>query len=291
MIDEQLHWFTHWVSEREKVRIAKLGGARPPWTNDPIIAKYRFCNVRRKDDRVSRWLIKNVLTAEIFHRVGPKAFMEFTAFCRWNNWPPSIGAVLERDLLRPSIDWGAVVRVLQDRKRRGEKVWTGAYVVYADAKTDKAEYVASVARAVGEMWDRLQTDTRIGYRQRVWETLTDIRGMGSFMAGQIVDDWTWTPLLWLSRDLYEWAPQGPGSLRGLNRIIGHPLTQSIIMNDWMAHLNACRRHIIETLGKDYRNLTAHDVQNCLCEFDKYMRVKNGEGKPRSTYQPETGYVV
>jgi hypothetical protein len=34
---------------------------------------------------------------------------------------------------------------------------------------------------------------------------------------------------------------------------------------------------------DYPPLHAQDVQNCLCEFDKYERVRLGEGKPRSTY--------
>jgi hypothetical protein len=29
---------------------------------------------------------------------------------------------------------------------------------------------------------------------------------------------------------------------------------------------------------------AQDLQNCLCEFDKYERVRLGEGRPRSKYQ-------
>jgi hypothetical protein len=28
---------------------------------------------------------------------------------------------------------------------------------------------------------------------------------------------------------------------------------------------------------------AQDLQNCLCEFDKYERVRLGEGRPRSNY--------
>ena len=32
-------------------------------------------------------------------------------------------------------------------------------------------------------------------------------------------------------------------------------------------------------------LTAHDVQFCLCEFDKYERVRLGEGRPRALYKP------
>jgi hypothetical protein len=28
-----------------------------------------------------------------------------------------------------------------------------------------------------------------------------------------------------------------------------------------------------------------EIEHSLCEFDKYMRVKRGEGRPRSKYQP------
>jgi len=31
-------------------------------------------------------------------------------------------------------------------------------------------------------------------------------------------------------------------------------------------------------------MCAHDLQNCACEFDKYMRVKLGEGEPKQLYR-------
>ena len=31
------------------------------------------------------------------------------------------------------------------------------------------------------------------------------------------------------------------------------------------------------------NMPLHNVQNCLCEFDKYMRLKYDGGKVRSKY--------
>ena len=32
-------------------------------------------------------------------------------------------------------------------------------------------------------------------------------------------------------------------------------------------------------------LEMREIEHSLCEFDKYQRVKHGEGKPRSIYQP------
>ena len=34
----------------------RSAGAEPPWTNDNVLANVRFCNVRREDDAVTRWI-------------------------------------------------------------------------------------------------------------------------------------------------------------------------------------------------------------------------------------------
>ena len=46
----------YWVAERERIRVRKESGQPFPWTDDPILATYRFCNVRREDDRVTIWV-------------------------------------------------------------------------------------------------------------------------------------------------------------------------------------------------------------------------------------------
>lgn len=44
----------YWVAEREQIRNRNEAGQSAPWTADPILETYRFTNVRRRDDRVSR---------------------------------------------------------------------------------------------------------------------------------------------------------------------------------------------------------------------------------------------
>jgi hypothetical protein len=51
--------FTHFINEREYARLRKEGKVSVARPLDPIIAKYRFCNVRREDDRVTRWIAEN----------------------------------------------------------------------------------------------------------------------------------------------------------------------------------------------------------------------------------------
>ena len=54
---------TYWcfAARRQQVYEARLRGEAPPWTTDPILASYRFTNCYRAADRVSQYLIKNVI--------------------------------------------------------------------------------------------------------------------------------------------------------------------------------------------------------------------------------------
>ncbi len=57
----------------------------------------------------------------------------------------------------------------------------------------------------------------------------------------------------------------------------------------MARLQEWRGAVVASLGPEYASLTALDVQNQLWETDKLLRFRNGEGKPRANYRPETAY--
>ena len=54
---------TYWkfAAERQEVFFRKLEGKGPPWTDDPIIARHKFTNAYRASDRVSQYLIRNVI--------------------------------------------------------------------------------------------------------------------------------------------------------------------------------------------------------------------------------------
>src|SRR3990167_2469498 len=59
---ELLNYYATMI-ERERIRVKKERGDLPPWTEDPTLRKFRFCNVWRQDDRVSRD-IKATLTGD-----------------------------------------------------------------------------------------------------------------------------------------------------------------------------------------------------------------------------------
>ena len=54
-----LYWY--FAFERQNIFWKKLKGEDAPWTDDVILQTYKFCNSYRVNDRVSQYLLKNVI--------------------------------------------------------------------------------------------------------------------------------------------------------------------------------------------------------------------------------------
>src|SRR5713226_7060040 len=67
--------FWRFAAERQGVFFSRLSGSPPPWTNDDILGGNKFTNVYRASDRVSQYLIRNVIPwgrqseEEVFFRI------------------------------------------------------------------------------------------------------------------------------------------------------------------------------------------------------------------------------
>src|SRR4051812_37928450 len=77
----------YFIRAREEIRILRASGAHPPWTDDPILAEWSFCNVRREDDRVTRWVASSWREP---HADDPDLCVAM-AIARYVNWPDTMG--------------------------------------------------------------------------------------------------------------------------------------------------------------------------------------------------------
>jgi hypothetical protein len=178
------------------------------------------------------------------------------------------------------------VAVIEDRIRRAEKAYTGAYMVRADRHFDgpKSAYLAEMV--LTPMWRDRESLRRIvhGTLADAHRKLMEYRDMGSFMAAQIIADLKYVQPLRNATDWFTWAASGPGSRRGLNRVLGRPKDAPWTEAEWLRCLQrlhqAIRPRIVAAM---LPSLHAQDLQGCLCEFDKVERVRLGEGTPRSKY--------
>jgi hypothetical protein len=173
----------YWVRERELIRLRKAhDGARPPFTGDEILSTYRFCNVRREDDRVTIWIRQNI--RERF--AGHPLLWLMLCIARQINWPDTLAELIGGWGSWPDGDGFAPHRLtaaLNARKTRGEKLYTGAYMISAPASkgADKQAYIAETV--IGALWERRAT-FRATTLQRTHEWITRSNGWGPFMAYQ-----------------------------------------------------------------------------------------------------------
>lgn len=275
-------------------------------TADPVLQRYRFCNVYRELDRVTVWVRENIRQPYADH---PNLWM-MLAMARTINWPPTLQMLMDLAKddgaewpLDERYDPEAVGRAMDHAKQTGNKVYTGAYMIRAESNPDKPwcswtkqRYIACVVLGLpwAEMggWVRLLEATVPPARslQSAWERIQSYTGWGPFMAYQWVVDMRWTRYLDEARDIGSWAALGPGSRRGLNRLYGRPVGTVLRQPDGLTEMLELRAALCcpGVLASWVPLPELSDVQNCLCEWDKYERARLGEGRPRALYVPGRG---
>lgn len=270
----------YWMDERERVRLLKESGAPRPWTTDPVIAEWRFCNVNRCDDRETKWIFTNVIEA---NATSPVLWFNL-CIARFLNWSPTLAqigyfGVWDRDRF---------VTEIEARQAAKEKVYTGAYMVPAGpAGTAKHVYLADAVFT--KLWLLRGAAPPDGSTCEQWNLfLRQAPLMGDFLRNQIITDMRYTHHLRSAGDWETFVIPGPGTQRGLNRLHTLPLAKTWTASEASSVLRALRGRVISDAPhyaevlRDINNLS-----NCMCEFDKYLRVLNGEGKPRARYVPQS----
>lgn len=266
----RLHKEREYRSQKEKVRAeAKL---------DPIIRHFRFCNVRRNDDRVTKYVLEKYL---------PK----FNDTLSW--FAATVARLFNNEEVLEEIKDAVVPfqpKLMKDllhlRKVGGKKNFNPAYIVSTNGRAmDKVDYV--VAEILEPLWRKraaISAALRDCTLAQAHDLLTRQNGLGSFMAAQILADIKYIhPSEWV--DFHTFAASGPGSKRGMNRLLNLDIGTPCTEGRFRERIAALREDVNKRLSWD-PPLTAQDLQNCLCEFDKYERARLGEGTPKQIYKPK-----
>lgn len=302
---DKLHVPSAWQGEDE----FRWASTRPELSRDPIFQNYRFCNVFRELDRVTQWIRYNIRRRYADH---PNLWF-MLAIARTINWPDTLQYLMEYEGAWPSyaadcdeFSSAGLGRALDTYQSGGNKVYTGAYMIRAESNPKaewyswtKQQYIARIV--LGRLWeDREEWQSLLQpgrfnpdwpTMQGIWEKFQQPRyiGWGPFMAYQVVVDLRHTRYLRDAPDIQTWAALGPGSRRGLNRLAGRPLDYPLKQEEGLAEMLDLHRNQDKWRAPWVPPIDLSDIQNALCETDKYLRVKNGEGKPRAKYVPGRGW--
>ncbi len=260
--------FLYFVRERYSIFIARQRGFEKPWSEDPIFRSIYFCNVFREDDKTTKYIRNWAL--DLYSDKNPhppNRFITLYTFARLINWPDTLNEIYPKTVLfypYPS----EVIKILKGRRAKGLQVFNGAYQITTCGKVvDKIDYIMRVVTDTCGM-DVKQT------LQEQWKEITKIKGLGSFLAAQVVADLKNTKELpWSTAvDWYDFVASGPGSLRGVNYYLGKKPKPPASQETFNEVINEAQKDIQEMLKT---NICKQDVQNCFCEFSKYMKVLHG----------------
>lgn len=265
----------YWIKERHQIYVRRKQGKPKPWTTDEIMLDYKFCNPVRMNDRVSQWLLHNWYTPYKNH---PNMLLACT-LARQINTPDALAAV------NFPIDWDPdrVQHVLEDRAANGLKNYSAAYMITANfgkrGRASESKPYQTVWRVCNPIFESGVKPNNNSMEQ-TWQSLLGFQGFSSFIAGQVTADLRYAvdgP--WTDRNT--WAPMGPGSQRGMNRLHNRPKDSKLEQPQFEKELKELFSNL-STL-RYLPVLEAMDVQSCLCEFDKYERIRLGEGRTKCYY--------
>ena len=262
MVPANLATLRYWIAEREHIRRLKDAGKPKPWTDDLILQNYRFCNVHREDDTVTRWIKDNWRDPYDGH----PNMIGAMAMARLVNWPDTL-----HELGFPEVwDKDRFINIIATRRAAGKKSWTGAYMITAEMGKDAPPKEVSVAKTIDwffeDSWD-------VDSCKQAWLDFQGAPRVGSFIAAQIVADLKYTSVLRNAPDKSTFCAPGPGSMNGLNWLLGKHMT-----TNWSQHKFEVEVNKLRDMVADVAVVDAQDMQNCLCEIFKYQR-----GSSRSKY--------
>jgi len=267
--------FFYYMNERHLMYLKRQNGDPYPWTDDKILTEYSFCNVYRELDRVTVWIRENWREPYATHSNLPFAM----AVARQINWPDTLEEIGFPETWEPE----KVKAIMQARKDRGEKVYTGAYMLTGTLGGTKIEQ--TVDKILTPLYNK--KPSIMGYSlEETWKQYLGYAGFSGFMAYEVVTDLRHTRHLFKAGDIMTWANPGPGAKRGLNRIHLRELEQTVTKQQLNFEMQQLLQYSPDYLEAHMEPLEMRDIEHCLCEFDKYERVRLGQGRPRAKYKPK-----
>ncbi|MFB6182427.1 MAG: nucleotide kinase domain-containing protein, partial [Candidatus Nanohaloarchaea archaeon] len=193
------------------------------------------------------------------------------------------------------------VEKLQKRKKEGKPVFTGAYMVsgYQKYKGDnKIENISHLLQKISSQKDNVIKQLEEAEKfKSAYKKVKELPGIGRFLAYQILVDLTYglgkrEKIIDLNQN--EWAKAGPGAEKGLKKLIKDD--KKFNENDIMKYLYENQESYFSDLKEDFifiknykgerKRLSLPDIQNCLCEFYKYDKIKNNNGRTRRKFDSQ-----
>jgi hypothetical protein len=273
-----VYWY--FACERQDIFYKRLLGMPAPWTCDPIIAKHKFTNAYRVLDRVSQYLVSDIInpgietdlsSEEVVFRI--LLFKLFNKIETWQLLQREVGGISWAEYSYQDYD-----RVLSGALARGTAIYSAAYIM-ASGRTSFGHprkhqnhlqlIEQMMSHGIGE---RLGACVSMS---QAYNLLLSYPLIGKFLAYQFVTDINYSNVTDFSEE--EFVLAGPGARDGIAKCfsnLGGYSDEDVIR--WMMDNQEKEFRRLGLSFKDLfgRSLKLIDCQNIFCEVGKYARVSH-----------------
>jgi len=288
-------FWTYWylAAERQAMFRRRVFGEPAPWTTDPILRSHRFTNAYRASDRVSQFLLHNVIYDDEYEtRDTVLRVLLFKIFNRSETWQTLVGQFGQPTIA--NFDRDAYAAALEHRMRDDARLYSGAYVMPSPNlgySRKHANHMALLKQLVND--GSIDAIAQARSLQGLYRELLRVPSFGPFLAYQYAIDLNYSPHF--NFDEMDYVVAGPGATRGIAKCFFDTagLSSAEVI---LAMTNAADDFLAESpIGFEDlwgRPLHLVDCQNLFCEVDKYARVAHPEieiGGPtriKQTFTPD-----
>ena len=274
-----LYYYFYFMQERMNIFWRNCENSNAPLTGDPILRDYKFTNVYRACDRVSQYLISNVIYKHI-DRFTPEdmllrilVFKIFNKIETWDYLEKTYG-----DICIEHFDVEEICRLLSNRQKlhpifNNAYMMTGSHQSYDHLSSKHAKWLQMVKNEfIGQRV--VNKILKAGSLETVFNLMEQCSFIGGFLAYQYTIDFNYSP--YVNFDENSFVKAGIGAIRGIKKCfkdVGNNYEDAIIYT--YEHLDDFRKEFGLESFKPLPGREPHliDIQNCFCETDKYLRVK------------------
>lgn len=280
---------TYWrfAVERQAIFFRRIKKQWGPWTQDSILQEYKFTNAYRASDRVSQYLIRNVIymgdpsPEEVFFRII--LFKLFNKIETWEMLTNELGTICY-----PEYSFKKYDEILSKAMDCKQTIYSAAYIMPSgnSAFGFSRKHSNHLKLLEKMMADRVyKTISNAPNMATAFDILRLYPTIGDFLAYQLITDINYSKLTNFSE--MEFVVPGPGSKSGIKKCfksLGGLSEPELILR-----VTKKQKEEFERLGLTFQNLGGRplkliDCQNLFCEVDKYSRIAhpgiNGSGRTR-----------